>query len=105
MSVAAVTQLEPARDRRTAKAAMKAANKERRLDEILRNAKTPGQIAAVGFDELRIALAKVAEKDSSGAMDAAWEIYNDLRARAYQLLNGSDSPVSLAPHNPHEGSN
>jgi hypothetical protein len=105
MSVASVTALEPARGRRARKAEMKAARKQARLDEALRNAKTSGQVAAVAFDELRIALAKVAETDPNGAMTWAWEIHNDLRTRAHHIATGSGSPMSsLAPHNPREGS-
>jgi hypothetical protein len=105
MSVASVTSLQPARDRNSRKAAQKAARKQARLDETLSNAKTPGQVAAVAFDELRIALAKVAVTDPAGALTKAWEIHHDLMARANHLATGSDAPVSrLAPHNPREGS-
>lgn len=105
MSVASVTSLQPARDRNGRRAALKAARKQTRLDETLGNAKTPGQVAAVAFDELRIALAKVAETDPPAAMTKAWEIHHDLLARAHHLATGSDSPMSrLAPHNPREGS-
>lgn len=105
MSVASVTPLEPARDRKAHRVAMKAARKQARIDGLLGNAKTPGQVAAVAFDELRVALAKVAENDPNAAMTMAREIYHDLLNRAHQLTNGSDSPMSrLAPHNPREGS-
>lgn len=85
MSVASVTQLQPARDRNSRRAAMKAARKQARLDETLRNATTPGQVAAVAFDELRIALARFADTDPEGAMATARDIHNDLMARASQL--------------------
>jgi hypothetical protein len=104
MSVATVTAIEPARGRRAHKAALAAARKQARLDEAIRNATTPGQVAAVAFDELRIALAKVAETDPNGAMTQAWEIHHDLKTRASRIATGSGSPMSLAPHNPREGS-
>jgi hypothetical protein len=104
MSVASVTPLEPARDRKAQRVAMKAARKQERIDAVLSNARTPGQVAAVAFDELRIALAKVAERDANGAMTIAREIHHDLMNRANQLT-GSDSLMSrLAPHTPREGS-
>lgn len=105
MSVASVTALEPARGRKARRAELAAARKQARLDEAVRNAKTPGQLAAVAFDELRIALAKVAESDPDGAMTWAWEIHNDLRIRAHHIATGSGSAMSsLTPHNPREGS-
>lgn len=105
MSVASVTSLQPARDRKARQVAMRAARKQARINENLGNAKTPGQIAAVAFDELRIALAKVAKNNPDGAMAAARDIHQDLMVRANQLTTGSDSPMShLAPHNSHEGS-
>lgn len=93
MSVASVTPLQPTRDRHSRQAAQRAARKQARLDETLRNAKTPGQVAAVAFDELRIALAQVAETDPNGAMAKAREIYNDLMARAA----ATTSPLEAAP--------
>lgn len=85
MTIASVSSIDPARDRKLRRDERKAERTEARQTEALGRAKSPGQVAAVAFDQLRMALAKLAKSDPNAAMTQAWEIHNDLKTRADQI--------------------
>lgn len=85
MTVAAVTPIKPAREKKQRRAEVRDQRAQDRLTEALGKATTPGQVVAAGLDYLRVALAGMAKSDPATAMTTAWQIHDELKTHANQI--------------------
>lgn len=87
MTVASVTPISSARERnKPRRSEAKAARAEKRLTEKVGQATTPSQVVATAFDYLRIALASLTQTDPNAAATTAWQIHQELKSHAEQII-------------------
>jgi hypothetical protein len=86
MTVASVTPIASMRQKKPRRSEAKVARAEERLTEAVGKATTPSQVVATAFDYLRIALAGLTQTDPNAAATAAWQIHQELKDHANQII-------------------